>query len=107
MMRLSRRPRRGNMSLRWSTKPSRSPWRITPRVECLDARLLLATSSHTLGPYIAPAAVRPRITHPIIQQNAQAAINNYLAAVLGEAQLVPIENHVHSRQTGTLVPLAQ
>jgi hypothetical protein len=81
--------------------------RARPVVECLDPRQLLATSGHTLGPFINPVQVNPRVTHPVVRQDTPAAINNYLAAILGETQLVPIQHKVHNKQTGTQVALAQ
>lgn len=73
----------------------------------LDGRLLLATTGHTVGPFIAPAVITPRVSPPASSVSVQAAINNYLAAILGEEQLRPIQAQVHSEQTGSRTVLTQ
>lgn len=87
------------------SRPQR--FRLRPALEQLETRVLLAARVHTVGPIIAPAVVNPRVNHPPIQQTVQAAINNYLAAVLGEDSLLPIQRKVHAQQAGERTVLAQ
>jgi hypothetical protein len=80
---------------------------LKPYAERLDARVMLAASGHTLGPYIAPATITPRVTQPSAEQSVRIAINNYLAAILGETQLKPIQAQVLAQKTGTRVQLTE
>jgi len=69
--------------------------RTVPLVEGLDSRELLSADfvRHSLGPFLAPGLVRPRVAAPAPPVNAPAAINEQLLALLGE-ELRPIQAQV-------------
>jgi hypothetical protein len=82
---------------------------MAPSLEALGERALPAATATAgaLGPYIAPATIAPRVSQPSAEQNVHNAISNYLAAVLGEQQLRPIQQRVAAQETSTRAPITQ
>lgn len=89
----------------------RAPRGLSPTLEAMDARLLLSTgvslTRHSLGPYLVPAAVRPRAPQSSQVLDAHLALNDYLAGVLGPQELGPIQQQVEENETSNRTALAQ
>jgi hypothetical protein len=85
--------------------------RLEPRLERLDDRIMLSNTAsplissqeHTLGPYLKPAVITPRLERQPPTQNAHRALNDYLAAVLGEMQLRRVQQQVETHDTSSRV----
>jgi hypothetical protein len=70
------------------------------RLETLQL-LSISTGSgvhHSLGSFIAPSVIRPRISQPVQIVDPHVAINNYMATILG-AEIQPIQQVVENQNT--------
>jgi hypothetical protein len=82
--------------------------RLSPRVEPLEARELLAVSvlRHSIGPFVAGATVGPRVNLPAPKVDAHTAINAYLAGVLGPS-IQDIQSQAQARDVAARSFLAE
>jgi hypothetical protein len=76
-------------------------------VESLDGRILMAAGFRPLGPFLDPGTVRPRVTSPAPQVDPHPAINQYLAGLLGQAELAALQRQVEERGTSASSLLTQ
>jgi hypothetical protein len=86
-----RRPQRAR-------KPER---RVCLEFDRLETLQLLSTGSgvhHSLGSFIAPSVISPRISQPVQVVDAHQAINTYMASIFG-SQLQPIQQAVENQNT--------
>lgn len=83
----------------------RSKHRKAPRrraelgLEILDGRMLLSSqvAADSVGPYIAPAIVRPRIQSAPVVVDALPSLNRYLFPLLGQEAMEGIRNQAINR----------
>lgn len=85
----------------------RRPSRLVLSFEALDERVLLASGFRPLGPYLDPGTVRPRVSSAAPQVNPHLAINQYLAGLLGQSELVALQRQVEGRDTSASALLTQ
>jgi hypothetical protein len=96
------------MSWREPRRAGKPHRRIHLEFDRLERLQLLSGGSgvhHTLGAFIAPGLIRPRVSQPLQIVDAHVAINTYMAAILG-AEIQPIQQVVenqNSSQHSTLV----
>ena len=79
-------------------KPNR---RIGLQFDRLEHLLLLSAGSgvhHSLGAFIAPSVILPRISQPVQIVDPHVAINNYMAGILG-SEIQPIQQAVENQDT--------
>ena len=81
----------------------RPTWRMGPWFECLDARELLAAGGlgHSLGPYLAPAAIGPRISGTATTVDGHDAVNQYLSGILGRASIQSVQDQINQHSTSS------
>ncbi len=77
--------RRRAMSGRKSVRGTWTPRRLSPLLEALDRRELLAAGglSNSLGAYVAPSQFGPKVTAPAGVVNPHASIEQFLTTILG------------------------
>src|SRR4051812_34060413 len=79
-------------------KPDR---RVCLEFDRLERLQLLSVGSgvhHSLGPFIAPSLIRPRVSQPVPEVDPHVAINNYMTSLLG-AEIQRIQKAVENQQT--------
>jgi hypothetical protein len=76
-------------------------------VEALDGRILMASGFRPLGPFLDPGTVRPRVNRAAPKVNPHLSINQYLAGLLGQSELVALQHQVEARGTSASALLTQ
>ncbi|RUL87492.1 hypothetical protein [Tautonia sociabilis] len=93
------------------SKRVRGPHRtLRPTVEPLDGRVLLSDlpiAGGKLGPFLEPAAIRPRIRQTPTVTPATPQVNRYLSLLLGPETMEPIRAQAATRGAGMRAIIAQ